>query len=331
MQTIIKSLNNSIELLKKGGKIYIKPENRGKFTALKKRTGKSASWFKAHGTPAQKKMATFALNAKKWKHQEGGVISKQELFANKFYDSIAKALLKRGLSLDGINNILKQVALESDYGAIQSGDNNFSGIKGNKDNGKLINGNYWRNFDSIDDWADYYVGLLDKIYNVAEESDIDKFVDKLHAKNHNLGNYNYSESEQRYRDIKKMSSLDGTLKDRKPSYSAWYETVPKDYNNTKNYNLERAYELLPFEDLERWRKDAENNHLPSGVELENGDYEYLKSATHPTMMYELIWENGSPEGREWRSQYYSTGEWPYNRLKRKPKNYVENENSKSKV
>ena len=52
----------------KNGKIHIKPANRGKFTALKKRTGHSASWFKAHGTPAQKKMAVFALNAKKWKH-----------------------------------------------------------------------------------------------------------------------------------------------------------------------------------------------------------------------------------------------------------------------
>ena len=60
-----------------GGKIHIKPENRGKFTALKKRTGKSASWFKAHGTPAQKKMATFALNARKWKHGLGG-----NLFSN---------------------------------------------------------------------------------------------------------------------------------------------------------------------------------------------------------------------------------------------------------
>ena len=65
---------NKGRLLKSGGKIYIKPENRGKFTALKKRTGKSASWFKAHGTPAQKKMATFALNAKKWKHKSGGNI-----------------------------------------------------------------------------------------------------------------------------------------------------------------------------------------------------------------------------------------------------------------
>lgn len=60
--------------LSKGGKIYIKPKNRGKFTALKKRTGKSASWFKAHGTPAQRKMATFALNARKWKHGEGGYL-----------------------------------------------------------------------------------------------------------------------------------------------------------------------------------------------------------------------------------------------------------------
>ena len=50
------------------GKIHIKPANRGKFTALKKRTGHSASWFKENGTPAQKKMAVFALNSRKWKH-----------------------------------------------------------------------------------------------------------------------------------------------------------------------------------------------------------------------------------------------------------------------
>lgn len=59
-----------------GGKIHIKPENRGKFNALLKRTGKSASWFKEHGTPLQRKRATFALNAKKWKHDEGGEIER---------------------------------------------------------------------------------------------------------------------------------------------------------------------------------------------------------------------------------------------------------------
>lgn len=64
-------------LFKKGG-IYIKPENRGKFTALKKRTGHSASWFKAHGTPAQKKMATFELNARHWKHDAGGHLFQED-------------------------------------------------------------------------------------------------------------------------------------------------------------------------------------------------------------------------------------------------------------
>ena len=63
-----------------GGGIHIKPENRGKFTALKKRTGKSATWFKEHGTPAQRKMATFALNVRKWKHEDGGPLTDEQYY-----------------------------------------------------------------------------------------------------------------------------------------------------------------------------------------------------------------------------------------------------------
>ena len=53
--------------LKDGG-IYIQPSHRGRFTALKERTGHSTSWYKEHGTPAEKKMAIFADNAKHWNH-----------------------------------------------------------------------------------------------------------------------------------------------------------------------------------------------------------------------------------------------------------------------
>lgn len=77
MDQFQKLLESNREDFAKGGhKIHIKPENRGKFTALKKRTGHSASWFKAHGTPAQKKMATFALNSKHWSHKraDGGYL-----------------------------------------------------------------------------------------------------------------------------------------------------------------------------------------------------------------------------------------------------------------
>lgn len=70
--TDLKTIKEQYNEFAEGGKIYIKPENRGKFTALKERTGHSATWFKEHGTPAQKKMAIFALNARHWKHELGG-------------------------------------------------------------------------------------------------------------------------------------------------------------------------------------------------------------------------------------------------------------------
>ena len=55
-----------IEFGKSG--IYIKPENRGKLTRLKRRTGKSEAELWKEGNPAVRKMITFARNARKWKH-----------------------------------------------------------------------------------------------------------------------------------------------------------------------------------------------------------------------------------------------------------------------
>lgn len=49
--------------------IYIKPENRGKLTRLKKRTGKTEAELWKEGNPAVRKMITFARNARKWKHK----------------------------------------------------------------------------------------------------------------------------------------------------------------------------------------------------------------------------------------------------------------------
>jgi len=58
----------------KGGKIHIKPENRGKFTAYKKRTGKTTEEALHSKDPHVRKMANFAKNAKKWKHGDGGTL-----------------------------------------------------------------------------------------------------------------------------------------------------------------------------------------------------------------------------------------------------------------
>ena len=54
-------------------RIFIKPENRGKFTASAKKAGKSVQGQAAsvlkdpNATPLQKKRANFARNAAKWK------------------------------------------------------------------------------------------------------------------------------------------------------------------------------------------------------------------------------------------------------------------------
>ena len=46
--------------------ISIKPENRGKLTRLKKRTGKTEAELYATGSPEVRKMVTFARNSRKW-------------------------------------------------------------------------------------------------------------------------------------------------------------------------------------------------------------------------------------------------------------------------
>jgi len=59
---------NYIEYFRNGNKIHIKPENRGKFTETKKRTGKTTEELAHSKNPLTRKRAIFAINAKKWKH-----------------------------------------------------------------------------------------------------------------------------------------------------------------------------------------------------------------------------------------------------------------------
>lgn len=52
-------------ILKAKSGIHIKPENKGKFTATKKRTGKSTEELTHSKNPKTKKRAIFAQNMKK--------------------------------------------------------------------------------------------------------------------------------------------------------------------------------------------------------------------------------------------------------------------------
>ena len=67
---VTKEMGGIINTYKRGGTIHIKPENKGKFTATKKATGKSTEELTHSKNPITKKRAVFAKNAKKWKHSK---------------------------------------------------------------------------------------------------------------------------------------------------------------------------------------------------------------------------------------------------------------------
>ena len=96
----------------------------------------------------------------------------------------------------------------------------------------------------------------------------------------------------------------------RPSFDEWYKTVPKTKNDTTSYNLRRAYDLAPQEQLDQFATNP-NAHLMSAYEdPKTGIYEFMKSKNHPTLKYELDWYN-SPEGKEFKATHDldKTGEY----------------------
>lgn len=71
-----KEKGGMLQSLKKGSGIHIKEKNKGKFTDYcgGKVTSACIAKGKSSSNPAIRKRATFAANARKWKHQEGGLL-----------------------------------------------------------------------------------------------------------------------------------------------------------------------------------------------------------------------------------------------------------------
>ena len=71
------TMMNYLDFFKKGGGIHIKKENKGKFTDYcgGKVTEECIQKGKHSSNPAVRKRATFAANARKWKHDDGGKVT----------------------------------------------------------------------------------------------------------------------------------------------------------------------------------------------------------------------------------------------------------------
>lgn len=76
MRIMDNRIENLIRFLKKGAKIKIKPSQKGSFTKYcgGNVTEECIRRGKNSPNPAIRKKATFAANARRWKHANGGII-----------------------------------------------------------------------------------------------------------------------------------------------------------------------------------------------------------------------------------------------------------------
>lgn len=91
--------------------------------------------------------------------------------------------------------------------------------------------------------------------------------------------------------------MDGRKK-LKPSYADWVKGVNPHFMGP-DYNLKAAYDELPFETMEAWRKDPNANHLPDTYKLPN----------HPTFSNESKYSQGPVMGGSWHYKPISQGKY----------------------
>ena len=103
-----------LNLFKKGGGIHIKEKNKGKFTSYcgGKVTDECIRKAKASGNPTLVKRATFAQNARHFKHKEGGTVKAQE--GTKFNWGSAIGNLASTALQQGISTYMQNKKLSSD-------------------------------------------------------------------------------------------------------------------------------------------------------------------------------------------------------------------------
>lgn len=175
-----------------------------------------------------------------------------------------------------------------------------------EDNFTINDSNLQRLYDKATEYGfkDSYDNL--KTYLSDSEENRRKFYDKLSS-------FGFKDDYDKYSEFISAHAprVDVSDVEEKAPYEEWYKTVPPERANTDNYDLKRAYELLPMEQLERWRTasdedlEKEENHLPSVAYNEQADeYEFLKGKDHPTLQKELDWYNSDdPEAVEFRKNY----------------------------
>ena len=74
----------------------------------------------------------------------------------------------------------------------------------------------------------------------------------------------------------------------RPTFEEWYKTIPAEKNDTTGYDLRRAYELAPQEELDAFVNDPAAHLHSTYYNPQTGYQEWMKSTSHPTAWMEYM-------------------------------------------
>lgn len=154
-----------------------------------------------------------------YKYHFGQTDNKFKEFADVMTPIFKEVLIENNLPTNNLNNLVRQAALESNYGLDPRGEQkyNLSGIKhpGQKIAPKYKSTKYkdgfdYFDFDNLKDYANYKVKLLNNRYGALEAKNTDEFINKLHGDNKHKSNYSADVDSYR-RNLNNTTSLNKYL------------------------------------------------------------------------------------------------------------------------
>lgn len=145
-------------------------------------------------------------------HKFGTSSNKFQELVDVMYPIYQEVVSEQGLNSKIIPYLIKQDALESNYGLSPRGNGyNLGGIKGNPSvSTRYSDGQYYRNFTNLKDYATYKVKLLNNRYDAFAATSEQDFINRLHG--NNSSGYSYSASADTYsKNFKGLTSLEQAL------------------------------------------------------------------------------------------------------------------------
>ena len=190
-----------------------------------------------------------------YSHKFGSTGNKFEEFASVMTPIFKEALEENGLPTTNLNNLVRQAALESNYGLDPRGERGFnlSGIKHPGDSiapkykkSRYKDGFDYIDFDDLKSYANYKVKVLNDRYKALDAKDTNDFIDRLHG--NNSGKYNYSADKDSYRrnlngtlSLNKYLKRGGILKYQNPSSGIQRRDAIKDYRPQIQEPIKQQY------------------------------------------------------------------------------------------